>query len=91
METILERLKNNYYRSYESLKSDFDRIYNNSVIFNGEMHTVTQSALELRNRLYHLLLEEDEMIEFSIQPQLMPQAQPMSHSKKTQEESNSKK
>ena len=62
LETILERLKNNYYRSYESLKADFDRIYNNSVIFNGEMHLVTQSALELKNRLHYLLLEEDEMI-----------------------------
>jgi hypothetical protein len=59
LQTILERLKNSYYHSYESLKADFDRIYDNSLAFNGESHNVTQSAFELKNILYSLISEQD--------------------------------
>jgi hypothetical protein len=74
LQTILERLKNSYYRGYETLKADFDRIHLNSLNFNGKTHIVTQSAEELNNILHKLLTEEEVV-----------QIHPPSHSKKTQE------
>ena len=44
IELILKRLKNGYYRGYKSLKFDIDLIHKNSLLFNGEKHTITASV-----------------------------------------------
>lgn len=77
LQTILQRLKNDYYTGYESLKADFDLIEDNSMTFNGNTHMVTESAIEL-NKILHSLITNEEY-------EVPVQAQPQSHSKKTQE------
>ena len=55
LELILKRVRNGYYRGYQSLQWDIQLIKANSVRFNGEHHNITVSAEDLCSVLLALI------------------------------------
>jgi hypothetical protein len=50
---ILQKLSSNKYPTLDALKADFDLMYDNAVIFNGDpQHLVARAAGEIRSRVF---------------------------------------
>jgi Bromodomain len=51
LSTIISKLEANKYATLEELKSEFNLLYNNSVLFNGLNNSVTKKAIKLRAKV----------------------------------------
>jgi len=69
LSTILSKLQADKYATIDELKSEFDLLYNNAVLFNGLNHSVTSTAIKLRAKV----LEKIEAIETVEQVPASPQ------------------
>jgi hypothetical protein len=53
LRTILTKLSSNKYPTLDALKADFDLMYNNAVVFNGDPnHLVARAAGKIRSRVF---------------------------------------
>jgi hypothetical protein len=48
LNTIENRLKNNYYRGHKSLEFDIELLVSNSIKFNDENHKITKTAKNIK-------------------------------------------
>ena len=55
LKTIEDKLRADGYPTTDALRSDFDQIVQNTKLFNGEIHPVTQSAFAIRDKFEHAM------------------------------------
>jgi bromodomain-containing factor 1 len=52
LSTMEKKLKDGLYPTLQAVRDDVQLLYNNAVLFNGDPHTITTAALEVRDSLF---------------------------------------